>query len=60
MDTFNKYLVEGNKEFNEKLYKNIFNKDEFLPKLRIGEASSTNHGTRTKNFFFRKRKNLNV
>ena len=59
MDTFNRNLVEGNKEYNEKLYYNIMRttKGEFLPKIKHGETVSTNHETRTKNYFYRKREN---
>ena len=59
MDSFNRNLVEGKKEYNEKLYNNIMRttKGEFLPKIKNVETFSTNHETRTKNFFYRKRKN---
>ena len=32
-------------------------KGEFLPKIKHGETVSTNHETRTKNYFYRKREN---
>ena len=59
IDTFNKNLVEGKKDYNERLYKIIMRttKDEFLPNIRHGETFSANHEMRTKNFFHRKRKN---
>ena len=58
MDNFNKNLVEGKNEYNEKLYNNIMGstKGEFLPKIKHGVTFSANHETRTKNFFYRKRK----